>query len=56
MAHSHDWSKRLLRELPRKSPAILLERIKTYADPTFMSLFLPWLEELIFNDPRKALK
>ncbi len=54
MAHSLIWSKRLFRELPR-DPQVLRDRPRTYADATFLDLFFPWLDELIYNNPREAL-
>ncbi len=55
MAHSEEWAKRLLRELPKKDPEVLL-RSRSYADPTFLPLFLDYLDDLIFRDPRQGLK
>ena len=55
MAHNEDYAKRLLRELP-DDPAVLLKRWKTYADPTFLGLFIPHLDGLIFDDPQSVLK
>jgi len=55
MAHNEEYAKRLLRELP-DDPALLIKRTKTYADATFLGLFIPYVEGLIFDDPRAALK
>lgn len=55
MPHSEEWAKRLLRELPKKSPKVLL-RSRSYADATFLPLFFEFLDDLIFQDPRKGLK
>ena len=55
MAHKEAYAKRLLRELP-DDPAVLLKRYKTYADPTFIGLFLPALDDVLFDDPQAALK
>ena len=55
MTHSIDWARRLLRRLPSKEPEALLKS-RSYPDPTFLSLFFDWLDELIFHDPREGLR
>ncbi len=54
MAHTIDWARRLLRELPKDPKRLLKSR--SYADPTFLELFFEWLDDLIFHDPRAALE
>ncbi len=55
MAHKEEWARRLWRELPA-DPSVVLSRIGTYADATFMRFFLQDLDNQIYNDPQKALK
>lgn len=55
MPYSERWVRQLLRGLRRKEPEDLLCS-RSYADPTFLGPFFDWLDDLIFNDPKAALK
>ncbi len=44
----------LLRELPEEPKGLLSRR--SYADLTFLGLFLDWLDERIYQDPQAGLK
>ncbi len=58
MAHSIEWARRLLQELPGDPQELLPApgRRRNYADPTFLGLFLDWLDERIFHDPQAGLR
>lgn len=53
--HARTWVERLVRELPRENPERLLTR-RSYRDPGFHDLLMPWLDEQIYRDPQAALK
>ncbi len=57
MAHSIDWARQLLEELPDDPQELLPSpgRRRNYADPTFLGLFFDWLDELIYQDPQTGL-
>ncbi len=55
MAHSERWAKRLLGRLSTVDPEELLES-PSFADPTFLVLFLDRLDRQVFEDPQKALR
>ncbi len=58
MAHSERWAKRLLGRLLGRLPADPEEILecRSFADPTFLRLYLDWVDKQSFNDPQKALK
>ncbi len=58
MAHSIEWARQLLQELPGEPRALLPSpgRRRNYADPTFLGLFFDWLDERIYRDPQAGLK
>ena len=58
MAHTIEWGRQLLEELPEDPQELLPSpgRQRTYADPTFLDLFFDWLDELTFHDPQAGLR
>lgn len=55
MAYSKGWARRLLGGLPRKEPEDVLDS-RSYSNPTFLPLFFEWLDDLMYHDPRAALR
>ncbi len=58
MAHSIEWARQLLEELPDDPQELLPSpgRQRNYADPTFLRLFFDWLDERTFHDPQAGLR
>ncbi len=58
MAHSIEWARQLLEELPDDPQQLLPApgRRRNYADPTFLGLFFDWLDERIYHDPQAGLR
>ncbi len=53
MAHTEQWARRLLREM--KSPRDLL-RWRRYRTPVFLRIYLDYVDDIRFRNPREALK